>query len=82
MSIWRSIDGENPVTYDTNNGNKIDPQGWLDVAVSMFGDRVRVIIEDSGGDGRVSLDAEGLNELHRRIIEAKVHMDKVNLWER
>ena len=82
MSIWRSIEGENPVTYDTSSGNDIDPQGWVDVAISTFGNRVRLIIEDSGGEGRVSLDLAGLDELTRRINEAREILLKENLWER
>lgn len=82
MSIWRSIEGENPVTYDTSNGEIVDNNGWVDVAVFMFGNRVRLIIEDSGGDGRVSVDLAGLDELLRRMNEARVILVKENLWER
>lgn len=82
MSIWRSIEGENPVTYDTGNGEIVDNNGWIDVAVSMFGNRVRLIIEDSGGDGRVSVDLTGLDELLRRMNEARAILVKENRWER
>jgi hypothetical protein len=36
MSIWISVDGENPVTYDAMDGMQIDPNGWIDVAVSCL----------------------------------------------
>lgn len=68
--------------YESMEGQKVDPQGWIDVAVSMFGDRVRIIMEDSGGDARLALNIEGLEELERRIAEAKEQMLKRNLWER
>jgi hypothetical protein len=69
MSVWASIPGDEPTIYDPVEGDRVDPDGWIDVAVSP--DRARIIIEDSGGAGEISLDRYGLAELHRRITIAR-----------
>lgn len=71
MSIWASITGDDPVIYDGGYGDEIEPRGWLDVATSALDGRVRIIIQDRDGEARISLDAAGLAELHRRIVIAR-----------
>ena len=71
MSIWASVTGDDPVIYDGDEGDDIEPLGWLDVATTFTGDRVRIIIRDHAGEARISLDAAGLAELHRRIVIAR-----------
>lgn len=72
MSIWASICGDEPAFYDDGYGDPdLDPDGWMDVAVSCVSDRVRIIIRDREGGGQIVLDPYGLAELHRRITIAR-----------
>lgn len=71
MSIWASVCGQEPNFYDDGYGDEPDPRGWMDVAVSVFGDRVRVIVEGRDGSGEIVLDRDGLVELHRRVVAAR-----------
>ncbi len=71
MSVWSSITGEDPTIYDGKYGDEREPDGWIDVAVSTIGKRARIILQDSDGETRISLDPAGLAELHRRIVIAR-----------
>lgn len=79
MSIWASIHGEDPVIYDSGYGEDIEPTGFLDVAVSCLGDRVRIIARCDNDDA-ISLDADGLKELHRRIVQARSELERRDTW--
>lgn len=70
MSVWASICGDDPKFYGDGYGDDDTIEGFLDVAVSCVADRVRIICT-SEGESEVVLDAEGLTELHRRIVEAR-----------
>lgn len=74
MSIWASICGEDPVIYDSGYGEDIVDDGFLDVAVSCLGGRVRIIATSEGEHG-LSLDKAGLAELHRRIVIARTRLE-------
>lgn len=72
MSVWASICGDDPAFYDGGYGDPdLDPEGWMDVAVSCLADRVRIIVRDRYGTGEIVLDPYGLAELHRRITIAR-----------
>lgn len=71
MSIWASIPGSTPEIYDGDDGTDLEPHGWIDVAVSAYRDRIRIIIRDYTTEARISLDPAGLAELHRRIVIAR-----------
>lgn len=71
MSVWASIHGEDPVFYaDAWSDARI--QGFLDVAVDVLDNRVRIICEP---DGEIVLDAEGMRELHRRVFQARMRLE-------
>lgn len=71
MSIWSSIPGTDPAIYDGGYGDELEPDGWIDVAVSTMGQRARIILQDADHEVRISLDPAGLAELHRRIVIAR-----------
>lgn len=72
MSIWVSIQGTDPVTYETGDGDDFVVEGWFDVAVSSFtDDRFRIIVQDEFNSADIVLDSHGLAELHRRIVVAR-----------
>ena len=71
MSVWSSVSGVDPVLYDGVDGNDVVDGGFLDVAVSVVSDRVRIILEGDGEGMCLSLDSVGLRELHRRIAVAR-----------
>lgn len=71
MSIWSSVTGTDPDIYDGDDGTDLEPHGWLDIAVSAYHDRIRIIIRDHATEARISLDPAGLAELHRRIVMAR-----------
>jgi hypothetical protein len=75
VSIWSSVNGNDPTIYDGGHGEEEEPNGWLDVAVSCIGGRVRVMIQDRDGEARISLDPSGLAELHRRIVIARQRLE-------
>lgn len=79
MSIWSSITGDDPIIYDSGYGEDIEPTGFLDVAVSCIGGRVRIIAR-SDDDDAISLDADGLKELHRRIVQARSELERRDTW--
>lgn len=71
MSVWASIPGDDPAFYDDIHDDTLDPDGWMDVAVSVIGDMSRIIVRDAQGEGMIILDRYGLAELHRRITIAR-----------
>lgn len=73
MSVWASISGEDPKLYEDGYGDDDVIDGFLDVAVSCVADRIRIICE-SANDGTVVLDPDGLVELHRRIVQARIQL--------
>lgn len=73
MSIWASIPGTEITLWDGEEGRYVVHEGFLDVATS--GDRVRIIVQDEETEARISLDAEGICELHRRIVAARHYLD-------
>ena len=81
MSIWASITGDDPVIYDSGYGEDVEPTGFLDVAVSCLGDRVRIIARCDNDDA-ISLDPNGLRELHRRIVRARIELARRDAWIR
>lgn len=74
MSIWASIPGDDPAFYEDGYDDTVDPEGWMDVAVSAFGDMARIIVRSREGEGMIILDRRGLVELHRRVVAAREHM--------
>lgn len=71
MSVWVSVDGVDPVTYDDENVR----EDWFDVASSCVSDdRFRIIVSEEAGSASryssIELDSAGLAELQRRIIVA------------
>ena len=75
LSIWSSVQGLDPVAYDAEYGEEILDDAWVDVALSAFGNRVRILVDGEGGKGALSLDAAGVAELHRRIVVARSRLD-------
>lgn len=75
MSVWASIPGEDPILYMDGYGDDDQIEGFMDVAVSVVADRVRIICE-SANEATVVLDPAGLAELHRRIVAARTQMDR------
>jgi hypothetical protein len=71
MRVWHSVQGDDPVFYEGGYGAEVVADGWLDVALCVSGDRVRLILEGDGGQACVCLDEAGLVELHRRIAVAR-----------
>jgi hypothetical protein len=71
VSIWASVTGDDPEIYDGDDGTDLEPGGWIDIAVSAYRDRIRIIIRDYATEARISLDPAGLAELHRRIVIAR-----------
>ena len=80
MSIWRSVCGEDPVIYDGGYGTEVLADGFMDVAVSCWSERVRIIAEADGDRGCLSLDPDGVRELRRRLDEALAAMDAERVW--
>ena len=76
MSIWSSIPGEDPVFYESVYGEEEDPNGWLDVATCSWVSLARIIVRSSEGEGAIVLDPAGLAELHRRIVRARIEIDR------
>ncbi len=77
MSIWSSIQGEDPPVYEGGEGSHIDPDGWFDVAVSCLGGGyVRILVANRESQADIALDAAGLMELHRRIVIARGQVGK------
>lgn len=76
MSIWGSISGNDTTVYDGGYGDETLPEGWWDIAVSCLDKRVRIIVQDDEGSSRISLDPEGLAELHRRIVVARNMLER------
>lgn len=76
MSIWASIPGQDPAFYDDGYDDTVDPDGWMDIAVSVIGDKARIIVRDREGEGMIILDPAGLTELHRRIVSAREQMNR------
>lgn len=76
MSIWRSIPPTtDPIVFDAEDGADLMASGWFDVAVSMYGDRVRIILTDNATTTAISLDAAGIAELHRRVVIARASIE-------
>jgi hypothetical protein len=72
MSVWVSIDGNDPVAYESGYGDKDLRADWFDVAVScVSNDRFRILVEDGNQSSSIVLDMAGLTELHRRIVVAR-----------
>ena len=82
MSIWASICGNDTAVYDGGYGDETLPEGWWDIAVSCLGKRVRIIVQDDEGQARISLDPEGLAELHRRIVVARNELERETPWRK
>lgn len=81
MSIFASIEGQDPRFHeDGYGGEELDPEGWMDVAVSVIGDIARVIVRDREGEGTIYLDPAGMAELHRRIVRARIEIDRRARW--
>ena len=80
MSIWRSVRGEEPVVYDGGEGTEVLADAWIDVAVSCWSERVRIIAEADDCRGCLSLDPDGVRELRRRLDEALAAMDAERVW--
>lgn len=76
MSIWGSISGNDTTVYDGGYGDETLPEGWWDIAVSCLDKRVRIIVQDDEVSARISLDPEGLAELHRRIVVARNMLER------
>lgn len=77
MSIWASVHGEDPVIYDAGYGDTTPEDGFLDVAVSCLGDRIRILARSEGENG-LSLDRDGVLELQRRLAEALIDLELCN----
>lgn len=75
VSIWSSVQGFDPVAYDAGYGEEALDDAWVDVALSAFGNRVRILVEDENGTAAISLDAAGIAELHRRIVVARTSLE-------
>ena len=75
MSIWASISGNDITTLDPDYEQDPEPEGWIDVAVSIFGTHARVIVGDRHGESCIALDPSGLAELHRRIVIARQRLE-------
>lgn len=72
MSIWVSIDGDDPPIYEDGYGEDKLTEGWFDVAVSWVSDdRFRIIVANEYQSADIRLDMRGLAELHRRIVVAR-----------
>lgn len=80
MSIWSSIEGDDPVILESTYAEYVDPQIWLDVAVSAAGDSTRIIIRSSHGESSIALNPDGLAELHRRVVKARIAMSRRTMW--
>lgn len=80
MSIWASIPGKDPVFYETIYGETEDPNGWMDVATCEWVSLARIIVRSSDGEGVIVVDPAGLTELHRRIVRARIEIDRKALW--
>lgn len=73
MSVWASIPGEDPPNYeDGHGGDETVEHAFIDVAVSVVADRVRIVCEP---DSTAILDPAGLAELHRRIVAARHQLE-------
>jgi hypothetical protein len=81
VSIWASIPGDDPLIYEGGRADYIEPNGWMDVASSAAGDSARIIIRDSRSEARIALDADGLAELHRRVVLARIDMMRRSMWK-
>lgn len=82
MSVWRSIEGTDPTVYHTDYGQDIDTEGWFDVAVSALGGSTRILLNSAEGCTAIALDPDGLAELHRRIVRARITMGKEAMWSK
>jgi hypothetical protein len=74
MSIWASVQGDDPKFYAEGYGRDDVIEGFLDVAISCVADRVRIICS-TWEKGEIVLDAKGLAELHRRIVVARSRLE-------
>jgi hypothetical protein len=70
MSIWSSIPGDDPIVYDSEDGERVESNGSFDIATTL-GQKVRIIIQDNEGSAAICLTPDGLTELHRRITIAR-----------
>lgn len=75
MSIWSSISGEDPVTYETDFADTPTAEPvWFDVAVAAG--RARIVLHDGQSTAEVALDDKGMSELQRRIVIARDQMSR------
>lgn len=76
VSIWRSIQGDDPAIYTGDFGDeRCEYPAWFDLALGL--DTVRLMIHDGTSTSWVALDDEGLTELHRRVVIAREYINNV-----
>lgn len=81
MSIWMSIPGDDPLIFEGEEANYLERDGWMDVAVCTAMERARLLICDGESEVRIALDPDGLAELHRRIVRARIEIDRRARWK-